>query len=67
MTVEELIQFLKKQPQNLQVIYRLHSEQCLLESDDIRIEKHCYPRHDGWVHDYRPDKESKEYLVFPGN
>ena len=43
------------------------SEQLLLGADDIRIERLCLPREDGWVHDARPDKPTQDYLVFPGN
>lgn len=65
MTVSELIEFLKKQPKNLLVAYKIFSEQCLLEEKDIAIEELCQPRDDGWVHDRRPDKSTQKYLVFP--
>jgi hypothetical protein len=67
MTVKELIEFLQTQPQDLLVAYRLHSEQCLLESNYLQIQSFCAPRPDGWVHDSRPDKPQQDYLVFPGN
>ena len=67
MTVAELITLLKKQPQDLQVVYELHSEQVLLEEGDIHIRDLCKPRPDGWVHDARPDKPTQKYLVLPGN
>ena len=67
MTVRELIELLQTKPQDLPVAYQIFSEQCLLEADDIRIRALCIPREDGWVADSRPDKPTREYLVFPGN
>lgn len=67
MTVAELIEFLKTQPQDIQVAYQLHSEQCLLRADEIAVEVHCIPRADGWIQNHRPDTFSQTYLVFPGN
>ena len=67
MTVKELIEFLATQPQHLPVAHRMYSEYCLLEYKDITIEHHCHPRTDGWVPYRRPDKETMEYLMFPGN
>lgn len=67
MSVAELIIFLQKQPQDLQVAYKLFSEQCLLETEDIEIIEGCEPREDGWVHRKRPDKPCQTYLLFPGN
>ncbi len=67
MTVKELIDILQGKPQNLQVAYRIYSEYCLLEPDDIGMRLLCAPRPDGWVHDARPDKPTQDYLVLPGN
>ncbi len=67
MTVKELIVFLEKRPQDLPVVYRLHSEQILLTEALIEIEELCMPRNDGWVQDKRPDMPTQKYLVFPGN
>ncbi len=67
MKVSELITFLQTQPQHLTVVYRLHSEQALLEETDMTIEELCHPREDGWVHSARPDKPKQTYLVLPGN
>lgn len=66
-TVADLIQFLQTKPPALPVAYRKHSEQLLLELDDIATEALCEPRTDGWIHDARPDKPTRDYLVFPGN
>lgn len=66
-TVADLIEYLKKQPQDLPIAYDLHSEQVLMELDQINIEELCEPRNDGWLHDKRPDKPFRQYLVFPGN
>jgi hypothetical protein len=66
-TVSELIEFLRKQPQDIKVVYELYSEQALLELEDIRLGKFCQSRVDGWVQNARPDMETQTYLVFPGN
>jgi len=67
MNVKELIEFLQTQPQELPVVYQIHSEQALLEIGDITIKSLCQARPDGWVHHARPDRQTVEYLVFPGN
>jgi hypothetical protein len=67
MNVAELIDFLKTQPQELQVAYKIFSEQCLLDPADIEIRELCLPRSDGWVQDARPDKPKQKYLLLPGN
>ncbi len=67
MKVSELISFLQTQPQHLTVVYRLHSEQALLEVADITVKELCVARDDGWVHDKRPDQPAQTYLVLPGN
>ena len=67
MTVSELIEHLKIQPQDLPVAYSLFSEQKLLECDEIEIVVACVPRYDGWVENSRPDRPDQEYLLFPGN
>jgi len=65
MTVAELILFLQKQPQDLLVVYSIHSEYCLLEESEIETGELCQPRPDGWVHNRRFDKPKITYLVFP--
>lgn len=67
MTVAELIEFLRKQPQDALVAYQLHSEQCLLEDGSVRVVKLCAPRPDGWIQNERPDMPSQTYVLFPGN
>jgi hypothetical protein len=67
MTVRELIEFLQTQPQDMLVAYQIYSENCLLEVKDITIERCCEPRADGWVANPRPDKPTRDYLMFPGN
>lgn len=67
MTVAELIAFLQTQPQDLLVAYYIHSEQKLMELEDIHIDVCCVARPDGWIQDQRPDKPSVPYLMFPGN
>lgn len=66
-TVAHLIEHLKTQPQNLPVVYKCHSEHCLLEIADIAVEPLCAHRPDGWVANARPDKPTQDYLVLPGN
>lgn len=67
MTVAELIEFLKLVPRHLPVAYRRYSECAVLNAEDIVIEKHQPARPDGWIHDARPDRDSVDTLVFPGN
>ena len=67
MTVAELIEFLKTQPQDLLVVYQKYSEQALLEAKEIMVGEYCLPRPDGWVQYKRPDMPSQKYLAFPGN
>lgn len=67
MKVHELVNFLQELPQDLDVVYEIWSEQCILERDDISIKELCHPRPDGWVQDARPDKPLIKYVVFPGN
>lgn len=64
-TVKDLIKYLQTQPSDLPVCYDIHSEHCLLEYNDIMILELCEARPDGWVHDKRPDKSSRPYLVLP--
>lgn len=67
MTVADLIEFLKKQPQDLLVAYEKFSEQCLLNADEIKTKELCDPRPDGWVQNKRSDMPHRTYLMFPGN
>lgn len=67
MTVADLIKFLKNFPKDLPVAYKCYSEQCLLQSSDIKAMELCLHRPDGWVPSSRPDKQTQTYLVFPGN
>lgn len=67
MTVRELIAFLEKQPQDLPVVYRRFSEQCLLRETDIDIENFAEARPDGWVANMRGNVPTRPYLVLPGN
>lgn len=67
MTVANLIEYLKKQPQDLLVAYCIFSEQCLLKESDIAVIQLCEPRDDGWIQNKRPDMPLRDYLLFPGN
>lgn len=66
MNVAQLIKHLQTLPQDLEVVYEICSERCVLNAADITIERHCLPRLDGWVQNYREDKPSQEYVVFSG-
>lgn len=66
MTVAELIEYLRGQPQDLTVIYQCYSEAAVLEPCEIKIQEYAVPRSDGWVH-RRPDGPQQTYLVLPGN
>lgn len=66
-TVAQLIEFLKNQPQDAICTYGCYSEQTLLELEYIHPSKHCEPRPDGWVQNERPDMPTQTYLDFPGN
>ncbi len=67
MTVAELIEFLKTQPQELLVAYEIYSEQALLHKEEITVQEFCLPRDDDWIQNKRPDMPSQPYLLFPGN
>ena len=67
MNVSELKKILDKYPDDMMIVYNLFSEQCLLTEENIGIKELSLPRPDGWVENKRPDKESRTYLVFPGN
>lgn len=67
MKVHELKELLSSFPDDMDIAYKLYSEHCILEVTAIKILRLGETRPDGWVHDSRPDKETIEYLVFPGN
>lgn len=67
MTVNELINELKKFPPDMLVARELYSEQKLLSGEDFGIVRLCRPRPDGWIQNYRKDMESIEYVLFDGN
>lgn len=67
MTVADLIDLLKTQPQDAIVAYNLYSDLSVMEPSQITLETHCVARNDRWVQRARPDKPSQLYLVFPGN
>lgn len=67
MIVAELIEFLKTQEQTLPVVYTACSDQQLLKVDEIMVLELCLSRPDGHVQNYRKDKLTTKYLVFPGN
>lgn len=66
MKVSELIKFLKKQPQDIDVAYVCYSENTMLEAEDIKVVQLSVDREDGWIPNSRPDKAQKPYLLFPG-
>lgn len=63
MTVAELIEILKQQPQDLQVVYNKWSEFCLVEADDVYVIEAGPARPDGWVSRCRPDRKVQSYLI----
>lgn len=65
MIVSELIELLKTQRQDLEVIYDIYSESALLEEKNIFEVEACLPRPDGWVANKRPDAPYKTYLRLP--
>jgi hypothetical protein len=67
MTVNELIELLKTYPPHMLVAAEMYSEQYLVTPKDISVTRLCLPRPDGWVQNYRQDKESTEYVLFRGN
>lgn len=67
MTVKELIDLLATYQKDLPVAYCCCSEQVLLKADDIMVVDLCHPRPDGWIQNKRPDKQTQQYLLFPGN
>lgn len=67
MTVKELIEILKTQPQDIQVCYMFRSDYSLLQSEELEIKKLCFPRTDNYIENNRPDKPTQDYLVLPGN
>ena len=67
MKVHELISLLETFPKDRDIIFHQFSEYCIMEKDDIYIQKCCEPRSDGWVPRERPNKPTKEYVCFPGN
>lgn len=66
-TVSQLIEHLRQFPPTTPVAYELHSEQCLLELEQVRIERFCEARPDGWIQNERPDMPTVPYVLFPGN
>lgn len=67
MNIKELIEHLQTFPQDMEVAYEKYSEQCILTKEDVGIALRCHAREDGWIENFRKDKPSKEYLLFPGN
>lgn len=67
MTTSELIELLKTYPPEMLVTTEMYSEQYVATPDDFTVKRLCLPRPDGWVQNYRDDKESIEYLVIRGN
>ena len=67
MKVKELIELLSTFPEDTLVAVEMYSEQYLLTEKDIAVKPLCLPRPDGWVQNYRKDKECTNYIVFRGN
>lgn len=74
MTIKELIEELRRYPEDLQVLYRRYSDYMYMERDDITIGPAVVLRpSDGWLTRVHPSMTPKElatkrdYLIFPGN
>ena len=67
MTVSDLIEFLKQQPQDIQVAIQMYSDYKLLDFKEIETVEMCNARSDGWIESARPDKQLQSYMLFPGN
>jgi hypothetical protein len=67
MTVRELIEKLQEFDPDLPVCYELHSEQLMMEPDQLKVQQLQPARADGWVPDARYGEPTVSYLVFPGN
>jgi hypothetical protein len=67
MTVAQLIELLRTQPQDLLVVCQMYSEYCLIDAEQIQVKELCKTRQDGWVANKRLDKPTQLYLAFPGN
>jgi hypothetical protein len=65
MTVAELIEYLKTQPQELHVVYQYQdgSESCLLHLSTIEIQELPHPWMDGWIPPYKEGRLTQQYLV----
>ncbi len=66
-TVADLIEWLQAQDPKMRVVFQMYSEQCLLELEQLDVQRLGVARPDGWVHDWRADKAAETYVVFPGN
>lgn len=62
MTVAELIEELKKYPQDLQVILDQFSDYITIDKNNITVTNQCVPRPDGVIQASRPDKSIQPYL-----
>ena len=67
MNVSELKKFLDTLPNDMEIVYKCFSEQCILEVEEIKIEELCKKREDGWVQNQRGDMDKVKYLSLPGN
>jgi len=67
LTVGTLKKILDQHPDDMYIVYGCRSEQVLMMSDQVNTADLGQARNDNWVHNYRPDKPTQEYLVFPGN
>ena len=73
MTVAELIEFLKTQPQDIQVAYREFNEYqayetaCVLSRGDIQVARFSVTWGPEYLIAQRGNEAAQQYLVFPGN
>ena len=73
MTVSELIEFLKTQPQDIQVAYKeaetdfSNDRAWVLDEQDIKVVRFSQTWCPGGLQIFRDDTPTQQYLVFPGN
>jgi len=63
MTVAELIEYLKTQPQELHVVYQHGSDSCLLHFTTIEIQELPRPWMDCWIPPFKEGRLTQQYLV----
>jgi len=63
MTVKDLIDLLKKFPEDMPVVYQEYSDYSELTEGAITVQELQFPRGDGYVGGFRADKPSQKWLA----